>query len=75
MYLFSKLNKFIVFIILVVFIYSIFINIQTPSITEEFTGNIRETFRPKIRTILNMSRSIKDKTYNKIKNIILKMNR
>jgi len=58
----TKLSKII---ILLVVIYSIYIYIKIPSLTEGFTNNIRETLRPTIR---NYRLKMDDKI-NKLNNI------
>jgi len=44
-----RLTKLTKIIILLIIIYSIYIYIKIPSLTEGFTNNIRETLRPTIR--------------------------
>lgn len=52
-------------IILLIIIYSIYIYIKIPSLTEGFTNNIRETLRPTIRKC----RLKLDDKLNKLNNI------
>jgi hypothetical protein len=61
----TRITKLSKIIILLVVIYSIYIYIKIPSLTEGFTNNIRETLRPTIR---NYRLKMDDKI-NKLNNI------
>ncbi len=55
----TKLTKFV---LLFIFLYSVYIYIKIPTLTEGFTNSIRETLRPSIRSC----RLTIDDTLNKV---------
>jgi len=69
------LTKPIKFVIIVLLLYSIYIFSTMPTITEGFTGDIRQKIRPRIRKITSFYAKTYKKMYNKMKNIMLKKNR
>lgn len=71
----AKHNKITYLLIFLVLLYSTYINIKIPTITEEFTGNIREKIRPKIRKYRNIIWGTHKNIINKIQNYMLKKNR
>jgi len=66
----TKLIKIIIFLIL---LYSIYVYVKIPSLTDEFTNNARETFRPTMRKIRSAVTNVTDKVMIKRENIKLKM--
>lgn len=61
-----RFTNIIKIIVLLVIIYSTYIYFKIPSLTEEFTSNIRETIRPTIRKY-RLSVEEKMKNINNIK--------
>jgi hypothetical protein len=66
----TKLIKITIFLIL---LYSIYIYVKMPSLTEGFTNNVRETFRPTMRSIRSAVTKVTDKLMIKRENVKLKM--
>lgn len=69
------LTKSIKVVIVIILLYSVYISVTMPTITEGFTGNIRQKFRPRIRKMISFYTKTDKKIRDKIKNIILKKNR
>ncbi len=68
-------NKITYFIIFLVLVYSTYINVKMPTITEGFTGNIRESIRPRLRKFRNLISNRKKHLKDKINLFFLKKNR
>jgi hypothetical protein len=66
----TKLIKITIFLIL---LYSIYVYVKMPSLTEGFTNNVRETFRPTMRKIRSAVTTVTDKLTIKRENVKLKM--
>lgn len=69
------LTKLVKIVLLVVLMYSIYIIATMPTITEGFTGNIRQKIRPKVRKITSFYTKTNKNIRDKFKNIMLKKNR
>ena len=70
-----RLTKWVKFIIFLVIIYSLYVKMTIPSITEGFTSDMKENFRPKVRRVRNMINYIYMRLFHKYENFRLKNNR
>lgn len=71
----KRFNTLIKLSIFSVLLYSVYIKSKVPTITEGFTGNIREKFRPSIRKYRLFLESVHKKIFDKIQNMLLKKNK
>jgi len=71
----KRFNNLIKLTIFFVLLYSIYIKVKIPTITEGFTGNIREKIRQPFRRYRLLVENTHKKIYDKIRNMILKKNK
>lgn len=70
-----RFNNLIKLTIFSVLLYSTYIKVKMPTITEGFTGNIREKFRPSLRKYRMFVENIHKQIFDKIQNMLLKKNK
>ena len=70
-----RFRKLLFVIILFVLLYSIYINLKIPTLTEGFTSKLKEPFRPTLRKIRNVIENVNSNITNKFENVILKRNK
>lgn len=71
----TKHNKITYFLIFLVLVYSTYINVKMPTITEGFTGNVREMIRPRLRKVRNMITNRNKHLKDRIKLFFKKLNK